>query len=113
MKIDVIGCGSAFSKQNNTSSILVSDSKENQWLIDCGPTVPRALWQREININSIQAIYFTHIHPDHCAGLPALINQWKSFKRTQPLDIFLSARAENALRIITTISKLAQQYIMF
>ena len=88
MKIDVLGCGSAFSLRQNTSAIRIIDEKNNQWLIDCGPTIPRALWQRRLDINAIDAVYFTHVHPDHCTGLTALLNQWKSFGRSKPLTIY-------------------------
>jgi ribonuclease BN (tRNA processing enzyme) len=57
-------------------------------LIDCGPTIPRALWQRGGDINDIDVIYFTHVHPDHCVGLTALLNYWKSFSRQKPLVIY-------------------------
>lgn len=43
MKIDVLGCGSAFSESQNTSALRVIDNNNRQWLIDCGPTIPRAL----------------------------------------------------------------------
>jgi ribonuclease Z len=74
MKIEVIGCGSVFSKISNTSSILVSDHKQNRMLIDCGPTIPRALWQREIGINDIDAIYFTYIQITALDSPHCLIN---------------------------------------
>jgi glyoxylase-like metal-dependent hydrolase (beta-lactamase superfamily II) len=38
---------------------------------------PRALAARR-GVNDIDAIYFTHVHPDHCTGLTALLNYWKS-----------------------------------
>lgn len=87
MKIDVLGCGSAFSRWQNTSALRVIDDN-HQWLIDCGPTIPRALWQREGSIDDIDAIFFTHVHPDHCTGLTALLNYWKSFSRQKPLVIY-------------------------
>ncbi|MCE0494866.1 MBL fold metallo-hydrolase [Vibrio salinus] len=113
MKIEVIGCGSAFSKQNNTSSVLISDYHNNQWLIDCGPTIPRALWKNKTDINSIQVIYFTHIHPDHCAGLPALLNQWKSFKRTQPLDIFCQQEQKEPLQSLLQLANWPDDSLCF
>lgn len=88
MKIDVLGCGSAFSMQQNTSAIRVIDKENRQLLIDCGPTIPRTLWQRGGDVNDIDAIYFTHVHPDHCTGLAALLNYWKSFRRKKPLIIW-------------------------
>jgi ribonuclease BN (tRNA processing enzyme) len=113
MKIDVIGCGSAFSQRNNTSSIRIIDSQQNQWLIDCGPTVPRAIWQRDIGVNDIQVIYFTHIHPDHSSGLAALINQWKSFQRTEPLTIFCQAEQRKPLEALVALSVWPETEVCF
>lgn len=104
MKIDVIGSGSAYSATSNTSSILVSDSSDQKMLIDCGPTIPRALFTRKIDINEVDAIYFTHIHPDHCAGMPALLNNWKSFDRTSPLIIFCQREQKSALQSLTSLA---------
>ncbi len=113
MKIEVMGYGSAFSKISNTSSILVSDHIQNKWLIDCGPTVPRALWQREIGINDIDVIYFTHIHPDHCLGLTALTNQWKSFGRSKPLDIFCQPEQQAPLKSLIQLSTWPETSLCF
>ena len=104
MIINVIGSGSAFSKINNTSSIHIVDKQKNQWLVDCGPTVPRAVWQNNIGINDIDAIYFTHIHPDHSSGLAALINQWKSFNRTAKLDVFCQHDQQPALESLVELA---------
>jgi ribonuclease Z len=104
MKVDVIGSGSAYSVVNNTSALLISDDKANHWLIDCGPTVPRALWKRGIDVNTIDVIYFTHIHPDHCSGLAALLNQWKSFRRSQPLTIFCQTEQRKQLENLVSLA---------
>ncbi|MBF9002771.1 MBL fold metallo-hydrolase [Vibrio nitrifigilis] len=103
MIIDVLGCGSAFAKESNTSAILVQDLNTT-WLIDCGPTIPCAIWQRDMNINDIDVIYFTHIHPDHCAGLPALLGNWKAFKRTKPLTIFCQSKQQQALESLVKLA---------
>jgi len=96
MKIDVLGCGSAFSRWQNTSALRVMEGNY-QWLIDCGPTIPRALWQRGGDINDIDAIFFTHVHPDHCTGLTALLNYWKSFSRHKPLVIYSQPEQRSVL----------------
>lgn len=113
MKVDVLGCGSAFSKRNNTSAILVIDEQNHQCLIDCGPTIPRAIWQRNIDINAIQAIYFTHIHPDHCSGLAALLNQWKSFNRSASLTIFCQTEQREPLQQLVQLATWPETSICF
>jgi len=104
MKIDVIGTGNAFSRYKNTSSIRVIDESNYQWLIDCGATVPRAVWQRELAQDEIDALYFTHIHPDHCLGLTTLLNQWHSEGRQKPLQIWCQPEHREWLE---TLSRLA------
>jgi len=113
MKVEILGSGSAFSISRNTSSILVSDSSHKQWLIDCGPTIPRALWQRKTEINDIQVIYFTHIHPDHCAGLPALVNQWKSFHRSKPVEIYCQKEQQAALKSLVDLASWPEKSLCF
>lgn len=113
MKIDVLGCGSAFSLQQNTSAILVSDSERQRWLIDCGPTIPRALWQRGGEVNDIDAIYFTHVHPDHCTGLTALLNYWKSFGRSKPLIIWAQREQRPVLMQLASLANWPQENLGF
>lgn len=113
MKIDVLGCGSAFAKNANTSAMTVADEAGNMWLIDCGPTIPRALFNRQLAVDAIQVIYFTHIHPDHCAGLPALINYWKSFQRTAPLTIICQSQHRKALQTQASLGYWPQQETSF
>ncbi len=113
MKIDVLGCGSAFSVQQNTSAICVTDPDHRQWLIDCGPTIPRALWQRRGDVNDIDAIYFTHVHPDHCTGLTALLNHWKSFGRRKPLIIWSQREQRPVLMQLASLANWPESSLCF
>ncbi|RKF18667.1 ribonuclease Z [Alginatibacterium sediminis] len=87
MHIDILGVGDAYTIRNSNAAIRVIDERGLQCLIDCGPTVPKALWQRKLPANDIDLIYFTHIHPDHCMGLTSLLNQWDSSGRSKRLCI--------------------------
>ncbi|WP_127557289.1 MBL fold metallo-hydrolase [Saccharospirillum alexandrii] len=87
MNITVIGAGSAYEPYGVNASILVQES-EFTLLVDCGPTVPPALWRHDIGIEQIDALYFTHCHPDHCLGLTTLINFWQHSKRRKPVLIY-------------------------
>ncbi|TXR53919.1 MBL fold metallo-hydrolase [Reinekea thalattae] len=113
MKIDVLGSGSAFAKSKNTAAITVTDAAGKMWLVDCGPTIPRALFNRNLPLDAIQVIYFSHIHPDHCAGLPALINYWKSFQRSAPLTIICQPEHRAALQSIACLGYWPEQTTTF
>lgn len=68
MKIKVIGCGNAFSTKNfNQSFLLEEDGRK--LLIDCGFQTPAALNHHKIDIKTIDDIYISHAHADHCGGL--------------------------------------------
>jgi len=84
--VEVIGCGNAYDGDQVNASLLVSEPGY-QLLIDCGPTVPAALFRRQMAPNSLDAIYLTHIHPDHCLGLTSLLNWMDAKGRTKPLLI--------------------------
>ncbi len=84
MRITFIGTGDAYSTEDANASVLV-ESAGFKLLIDCGPTVPRALWQLVPGWDRIDAVILTHTHPDHALGLPTQINRMLSRARSQNL----------------------------
>jgi ribonuclease Z len=89
VKITFLGTSSGKSSLKRFhSSILFSLEKYNL-LIDAGDGISRALINCGINFNSVNGILFTHLHPDHFSGLPALIVQMKMMNRNKPLEIFI------------------------
>lgn len=66
--IKVIGCGNAFSHKNFHQSFLIEENGKRM-LIDCGSKIPDALHKQKIDLKSIDAIYISHQHGDHCGGL--------------------------------------------
>jgi ribonuclease BN (tRNA processing enzyme) len=79
MKIQVIGCGTAFSKINFNSSFLLEESGQ-RFLIDCGYQIPAALDHHGIDIKTIDSIYISHAHADHVGGIESVAFQrydWK------------------------------------
>ncbi|WNZ53606.1 ribonuclease Z (plasmid) [Microbulbifer sp. MKSA007] len=96
MHVKMLGCGDAYDAQKTNSSLLISES-DFKLLIDCGPTVPQALFAYGMKADDISCIYISHCHPDHCLGLTTLLNYMKSFKRSKPLTIYRQASQHPAL----------------
>ncbi|WP_052711355.1 MBL fold metallo-hydrolase [Elstera litoralis] len=87
IEIDILGCGEAFDPDRANAAVLVT-VEGFRLLIDCGMGVPQAVWQRSDAADFIDAVYFTHLHVDHCGGLPALIDHMGARGRTKTLVIY-------------------------
>ena len=89
MKITFVGTSSGKASLNRNHSSLLVSSEEYNLLVDAGDGISRALMSSGLHFNSLNGILFTHLHPDHFSGLPALIVQMKMMNRNEPLDIFI------------------------
>jgi len=75
MKIQFIGCGSAFtSMEYYQSNVLVTAPSGKKLLIDCGGDARFALGELGITSNDIDAVYVSHLHKDHIGGM-----EWLAF----------------------------------
>ena len=86
MQLELIGSGDAYDGTRTNAALLVSAVHFNL-LIDCGPTVPAALFRRGGSPEELDAIYLTHNHPDHILGLTTLLNWMASQGRNKPLQL--------------------------
>lgn len=96
MRIDVLGVGEAFDPHFENSSVVVT-ADGYRLLIDCGATVPGLVMGKYSDPDAIDAIYFTHIHPDHVFGLVPVMLNWRDDGRSKPLNILCSAQLRTHL----------------
>lgn len=87
MKITVLGSGSAFSSLTRFNSAYFVEVGNLRLMIDCGSDALRALQKAKVDVFSIQDIFLTHMHADHCGGLPAVLTAMHVLGRTEPLNI--------------------------
>ena len=55
----------------NSSTLL--EFGEDRYLIDAGVPVDALLFRRKVDFNDLMAVFVTHMHGDHAAGIPNLI----------------------------------------
>jgi len=66
----------------------VKSKKSRPWLlIDCGEGTQHQLLRTKLSGHNLAAICITHVHGDHCYGLPGLLASLAMSGRTQPLMI--------------------------
>ena len=62
--------------------------KGNSLLIDCGEGTQIALRELGWSCKPIEAIFLTHFHADHIAGLPGLLLTMGNSDRTEPVTVY-------------------------
>ncbi|WP_051326827.1 MBL fold metallo-hydrolase [Aliagarivorans taiwanensis] len=85
LSLTLIGVGNAYDGAHTNASMLVEE-QGYRLLIDCGPTVPAKLFS-QLEVDSLDAVYLTHSHPDHCLGITSLLNWMASKGRSRPLTL--------------------------
>jgi ribonuclease BN (tRNA processing enzyme) len=88
VKLTFAGSGDAFGAGGRFQTCLLIDAPGLRAALDFGASSLVALHRLNIAHNSIDAVVLTHIHGDHCGGLPfMLMDAMLGAKRTTPLTI--------------------------
>jgi ribonuclease BN (tRNA processing enzyme) len=88
MKIHVLGCGDAFGSGGRRQSAYLVEARERLFLLDCGPSALAALKGAGFAPRDLEAIFVSHLHGDHCAGLVFFLLDWLyESPRAEPLVI--------------------------
>lgn len=83
-----VGSGDSFGSGGRFQTCILVDAPGRRFAIDFGASSLIALHQQGIEHNSIDAVLLTHLHGDHCAGVPFLLmDAMLGAKRERPLTI--------------------------
>ncbi|HEV8585725.1 MAG TPA: MBL fold metallo-hydrolase [Methylomirabilota bacterium] len=88
VSVRFVGSGDSFGSGGRFQTCIVVDGPRSRFAIDFGASSLIALAQQGIDHNTLDAIVLTHLHGDHCAGVPfLLIDAMLGARRTRPLTI--------------------------
>nr|MCH1932376.1 MBL fold metallo-hydrolase [Shewanella shenzhenensis] len=75
MKLQFLGTSAGVpTKQRNVTGLALSESEGKGWyLIDCGEATQHQLLHTHLTLNTLKAIFITHVHGDHSYGLPGIL----------------------------------------
>jgi len=86
--VTFVGTGDAFGSGGRLNTCILVDGPSGRITLDFGATSLIGLRRMRIDPNSIDTILLTHLHGDHCAGIPfLLLDAMLGSKRTEPLTI--------------------------
>ena len=83
-----VGSGDSFGSGGRFQTCIVVDGPTTRFAIDFGASSLIALAQQGLHPNSLDAVLLTHLHGDHCGGVPFLLmDAMLAAKRPRPLLI--------------------------
>jgi ribonuclease BN (tRNA processing enzyme) len=73
VQVQFLGSGDAFGSGGRLQSCILVSHPAGRFLIDCGASAMVSLRRFEIDPNTIDSVFLTHLHGDHFGGLPFYI----------------------------------------
>ncbi|STD03343.1 MBL fold metallo-hydrolase [Chryseobacterium carnipullorum] len=86
--LTILGFNSAIPTINSSPTAQLLEIEERHFLIDCGEGTQVQLRKAKARFSKINHIFISHLHGDHCFGLPGLIASFRLLGRDIPLHVY-------------------------
>lgn len=104
--LNILGCGSALPTTRHLATSQVVDLRDKLYMIDCGEGTQVQMRTMRIKFSRLNHIFISHLHGDHCFGLPGLLSTLGMLGRTGELVIHAPKEIENYMRpVLDTFCK--------
>ena len=96
--INILGCGSALPTTRHLATSQIVDLRDKLYMIDCGEGTQVQMRRMRVRFVRLAHIFISHLHGDHCFGLPGLISTLGMLGRTGELVVHGPKEVETYLR---------------
>lgn len=87
MEIQFLGTSSGTPGKTRNVSGLALRTAAGWVLVDCGEGTQHQILHTNFSLHDLRAVFITHLHGDHCYGLPGLLASAGMLNRTMPLTL--------------------------
>jgi len=100
-------------RARNVSGLALRAPGAKGWvLVDCGEATQHRILRTGYSLMSLSAVCITHIHGDHCYGLPGLLASAGLLNRTAPLLIVGPPSVQRFVNAVRETSELGLPYAL-
>ena len=96
--INILGCGSALPTTRHLATSQIVDLRDKLYMIDRGEGTQVQMRRMRVRFGRLAHIFISHLHGDHCFGLPGLISTLGMLGRTGELVVHGPKEVETYLR---------------
>lgn len=96
-EVHILGCGSALPTTRHFPTSQVVNLRDKLFMIDCGEGAQLQFRKSRLKFSRLNHIFISHLHGDHCFGLPGLISTLNLLGRTADLHIYSPAGLEEQM----------------
>ena len=96
--INILGCGSALPTTRHLATSQIVDLRDKLYMIDCVEGTQVQMRRMRVRFGRLAHIFISHLHGDHCFGLPGLISTLGMLGRTGELVVHGPKEVETYLR---------------
>ncbi len=89
MRITFLGTGTGIPQINKNPSSILIEIKNNKIVFDFGEGIMKSLIKKKIKINDLDALFLTHFHIDHIAGLVPLLFAYRYPAELRKKDFYV------------------------
>ena len=91
--VHILGCGSALPTARHQLSSQVVNFRDKLYMIDCGEGTQLQFRTMRLKFQRLNHLFISHLHGDHCFGLPGLISTLGMLGRTSDLHVYAQPEA--------------------
>lgn len=98
VKITILGSAAGIPTLKRFNQSVYVKSEFGSFLLDAGDAAAGLCVKKGININDLNSLFVSHMHPDHIGGLAMLIQTMQITGRKEPFKIFLPGEGVSIIR---------------
>jgi len=114
LRVTIFGSSAGFPTKRRPNTTAVGLWRgESLYLLDAGGGVASQLARRGASPEALRAVFLSHMHADHMAGLPLLLQWLQLNKRKRPLAICLPEEGIGGLSELLNMCYLLPEWLGF